>query len=54
MTETLRISYIVDGVERRCELIREPAKMDDETWNWLRGSFVSMGFNKEAVEEFFR
>ncbi len=53
MTETLRLSYIVDGQERRADLITEAAKMDENTWNWLKAAFMLCGFDPQRVKEFF-
>lgn len=54
MKETLRLSYIdIDGNERRAELIAMPVRLDENTWHWLKGAFVGMGFAVENVEEFF-
>ena len=53
MTETLRLSYICQGVERRVDLIREPCKLDEETWDWLHGAFIAIGFARNNVDEFF-
>jgi hypothetical protein len=53
MSETLRLSYICEGQECRVELIREAAKLDETTWNWLKGSFKAVGFSDDNVEGFF-
>lgn len=53
MTETLRLSYIVDDQEIRSEIIRESAKLDAQTWEWLKGAFVAIGFHEDNIEEFF-
>ena len=53
MSEVLRLSYICEGEERRVELIREPCKLDESTWDWLKGAFVAIGFSPDNVKEFF-
>lgn len=53
MSETLRLSYFSGNQERRVELIREPCKLDEETWDWLKSAFIAIGFSVANVTEFF-
>ena len=54
-TETIRLSIIhtYSGREYRSELIKDCIKLDEETWIWLKGAFLGIGFDAESVKEFF-
>ena len=39
--------------EWSAELSREPMKLDDLTWDWLKGAFVAVGFSADNVKGFF-
>ncbi len=39
--------------EWSAELLREPIKLDELTWEWLKGAFVAVGFSASNVDAFF-